>query len=322
MWEEEGMMIRKVFHLTSGSIILSALWILVFLSLIAFSLAAKSQAEIQWARYATEKTKSKYLSWQGVVLGLREIYHPNNFYENLGASKSISYSIKDEEGKLNLNAFNLININVLLCFLEQCGVEEETSKIIAFSLIDWIDIDETPSHQIYGAENSYYQALSQPGICKNLPFDSKEELLLVRGMTPEIFQKIKNHITLWPQQGSLKINPDTASEIILRSFARSLTRNLARSTIADADTLVGKIIEYRLKNEKNSFENSEQHINIAQLDLNPQEKSLMLSLQPYWTKNSNYFSISSYGVTLLGAKTFIETVISKEDFFIVSWRRK
>ena len=38
-----------------------------------------------------------------------------------------------------------------------------------------------------GAENDYYQSLNEPYQCKNGNFDSIEELLLVRGVTPELF---------------------------------------------------------------------------------------------------------------------------------------
>jgi hypothetical protein len=55
---------------------------------------------------------------------------------------------------------------------------------IADSIIDWLDSDDTP--RTNGAENSYYQALSPSYQCKNGPLDSLEELLLVRGVTPQL----------------------------------------------------------------------------------------------------------------------------------------
>ena len=55
---------------------------------------------------------------------------------------------------------------------------------IADAIIDWRDTDDTVSG--LGAENAYYQALTPGYACKNGPFDTVEELLLVRGVTPEL----------------------------------------------------------------------------------------------------------------------------------------
>jgi general secretion pathway protein K len=67
-------------------------------------------------------------------------------------------------------------------FITVLGAEEDPTDAI----IDWID----PDDQEYGgsgAEQSYYDSLDRPYKCKNAPFDSIEELLLVRGVTPELF---------------------------------------------------------------------------------------------------------------------------------------
>jgi hypothetical protein len=55
---------------------------------------------------------------------------------------------------------------------------------IADSIIDWRDTDEQVSAT--GAESEYYQSLQPPYQCKNGPFETVEELLLVKGMTPEL----------------------------------------------------------------------------------------------------------------------------------------
>ena len=56
---------------------------------------------------------------------------------------------------------------------------------IAASILDWID----PDNNVHagGAESSYYQSLDPPYFAKNQPLDDLSELLLVRGVTPEIF---------------------------------------------------------------------------------------------------------------------------------------
>jgi general secretion pathway protein K len=53
------------------------------------------------------------------------------------------------------------------------------------SILDWIDVDKVPHAS--GAEDEYYQALQPPYLAKNKPMNLLEELLLVRGVTPDYY---------------------------------------------------------------------------------------------------------------------------------------
>ena len=53
------------------------------------------------------------------------------------------------------------------------------------SILDWRDPDELKRG--HGAENDYYRKRRPPYTAKNGFFDSPEELLLVRGMTADLF---------------------------------------------------------------------------------------------------------------------------------------
>jgi hypothetical protein len=55
---------------------------------------------------------------------------------------------------------------------------------LAVAIMDWRDEDSDISN--FGAENEYYLSLPQPYYCKNAPFEVLEEILLVRGATPEL----------------------------------------------------------------------------------------------------------------------------------------
>src|SRR5262249_7088302 len=55
---------------------------------------------------------------------------------------------------------------------------------IANAILDWLDSDSTP--RTSGAENDFYATQSPPYQCKNGPLDSLEELLLVKGVTPQL----------------------------------------------------------------------------------------------------------------------------------------
>jgi len=100
-----------------------------------------------------------------------------------GGSLPMKYGVTDESGRINLNALLQIDSSgtVALNMLKKLP---NMTDDIANSIIDWIDTNEDVRSG--GAETSYYEALGTPYRCKNGPLDSVEELLLVKGVTPEL----------------------------------------------------------------------------------------------------------------------------------------
>jgi type II secretory pathway component PulK len=94
------------------------------------------------------------------------------------------FGVVDESGKINLNALldldggkGDVGLQILM------GLPNMTEDV-ANSILDWLDPDDTPRDN--GAEVDYYSTLSPPYKCKNGPLDSLEELLLVKGVTPQL----------------------------------------------------------------------------------------------------------------------------------------
>jgi general secretion pathway protein K len=90
--------------------------------------------------------------------------------------------VADEGGKIPINWADETVLNQVLVNL---GVEPKEASTIADSVLDWRDRDD--EHRLNGAESDYYESLPRPYIAKNAPLDSIEELLLVKGVTPELF---------------------------------------------------------------------------------------------------------------------------------------
>ena len=105
-------------------------------------------------------------------------------------------AIADEYGKLNLNALIRFDENgesvesglliealrILLSLrVDMLALEEDPTDAI----LDWLDTDSEPRE--FGAEEDFYSALEIPYPCKNGAMDSIEELLLIRGVIPELF---------------------------------------------------------------------------------------------------------------------------------------
>lgn len=95
---------------------------------------------------------------------------------------NFEYKIIDEDGKVNINTAKAEQLRRL--FLDS-GVDTEEVSTIVDSILDWRD--ENSLHRLNGAEEDYYTSLDRPYSCKDGPFSTIEELLLVKGMTPEIY---------------------------------------------------------------------------------------------------------------------------------------
>ncbi|MFC1829809.1 general secretion pathway protein GspK [Thermodesulfobacteriota bacterium] len=72
--------------------------------------------------------------------------------------------------------------------LEDEYLEENAPRSIVTSLKDWIDAGEDDAITgLAGAESDYYESLDSPYSCRNGPIPHAGELVLIKGITPELF---------------------------------------------------------------------------------------------------------------------------------------
>jgi general secretion pathway protein K len=153
----------------------------------------------------------------------------------------VSVAIEDEERKIDLNRIMLPNGNapddrrlaVFQRLLEILAID----RAVADAVVDWLDNDEDP--RVGGAESSYYLGLPNPYRAKNDLFDTVGELRLVRGVTDEIYEKLRPFVTV---SSSGMVNINTAPKEVLMSL--SAGTDLAEGGAIDAKT-ADEIIEYR-----------------------------------------------------------------------------
>ena len=101
------------------------------------------------------------------------------FYSVFSAAGSdalapVRFGLTDEASKLNVNAASDANFEKL----------PRVTPAMAAALLDYIDEDDVPRPE--GAEQEYYSALPRPYRIRNGPLASLDELLLVRGFTPDL----------------------------------------------------------------------------------------------------------------------------------------
>jgi len=117
--------------------------------------------------------------------------------------------------------------------LEPFQLDGEAVGNLVDAVKDWIDPDDEGTR--FGAENAYYQSLEEPYACGNGPMDSLDQLRLVKGMTPALFDGkdgrpgISSHLTV---HGDGRININTAGPLVLQALSDDMDEDMARDMMA------------------------------------------------------------------------------------------
>ena len=176
------------------------LWVLTILTVIVFSFSYMARTEAYAALSFRQTIEKKFLAEAGMERGMTELLYlkanknmpavvpgsevwrtDGRPYNILTDNGHYTISILNEAGKVDINtAPELILRNLLL----NLGLDLDHVDTIVDSVMDWKDADDL--HRLHGAENDYYMSLPNPYKARNANFEALEELLLVKGITPEI----------------------------------------------------------------------------------------------------------------------------------------
>jgi len=159
-----------------------------------------------------------------------------------------SITVTDEAGKLNVNLLtnqdgklNRAGIDQLLRLIDllnrqpaEGGGVSHIGYGLVPAIIDWMDTDDEVvclafvKSENLGAESDYYAGLEPPYRCRNRPLGTIEELLLLKGITPEVFNRIRDYVTV---KGDGKVNINSAPKIVIESLSQELNPALAQIII-------------------------------------------------------------------------------------------
>jgi general secretion pathway protein K len=196
-------------HNSDGIALIIALIAILVLSALAAGFALSMKVETRLAFNANSETQLYWLGRSGVELArwvlaqekcpydsLNQIWAggPGSDCETNGplagfslnsypfGGGTVSIKIVDLERRANINIANGLEIQQALTLM---GVDANDISVVADSIQDWIGPAGPP--RVAGAESDYYQGLNPPYYAKNAPMDDLSELLLVRGVTPEMY---------------------------------------------------------------------------------------------------------------------------------------
>ena len=185
---------------SDGIALLMVLWVLTILTAAVLSFSFLSRTDAFSTLAFKEGMERKFLAEAGMERAIMELFYlkqnagalvvdkdteawkaDGTPYEVRWGEGSYRVSIMGESGKLDINTVPEV---VLKNLLLNHGVKDDEADGIVDCIMDWKDPDDLV--RLHGAESDYYMSLPNPYKAKNGDFDTLEELLLVKGVTPEL----------------------------------------------------------------------------------------------------------------------------------------
>jgi len=324
-----------------------ALWTLSFLAVLAVVLSFYARQKTTLVRRLDERDKLNLIAEAGARKAIMQIvkrnekygqryfalndllrYSPQQFNDiRMGdgqynivykvyseeSGPQVRWGVVDEESKLNINRFAIPELTRL--FQIVLKIEDTDAKELAAAVIDWRDKDSGLSIPMGSAEDFHYKGMSHPYEAKDAPFESLDEVLLVKDMTTKKLELLKDYITIY---GEDKVNINTASKPVLLALGLGLD-------------MTNKIIFFRSgddgvegTDDDNIFVSESQVVpKLTQMySLNEVKKEWLSGVVERFIKcDSEYFTI--YSLANLKNKEYARGVTCTVDYEgkILYWRR-
>jgi general secretion pathway protein K len=172
-----------------GSALLAVLWISAAMAAIAFSLSNTVRGETERTSTVLDDLRSYYLAsgaidramleviWSAVFPDKRMLPQGSTVVDYRFPTGVAHVEIIPETARLDLNS---ASPEILYRLMMALGIAPGRALEIAEATIDW----RTPGGGLF---DSYYLALAPSFRASHASFQETEELLLVKGVTPEIF---------------------------------------------------------------------------------------------------------------------------------------
>jgi general secretion pathway protein K len=146
----------------------------------------------------------------------------------------MSGRILDQNGLFNLN--NLVHdgkVNeIQLAIFRRLLLNLKLPAALANAIADWLDADDATNGET-GAESEYYLRQTPPLRAANRPIVKLDELLHVRGVTPELLDQLRPYVSVLPKSGPINVN--TAPPQIIAALSDTMSLDEAHLLAAKRD---------------------------------------------------------------------------------------
>jgi general secretion pathway protein K len=203
-----------------GWALVSVLWIVMALSLLAAATETLTSITYRMERKALEHDRIDGALDAGVVRAVLGIEAPDlsDRWRVDGVPQqfvfddlNLSISIQDELGRFDLNVVDSSTLDALLT-TEQAPQDQVDTLVDR--ILDWRNPSDLS--RLHGATSADYAAAGLSYHPRHGPYQSVDELRLVLGMTPELFERIRPALTVYTK--NTMIDPTYATREALLAF--------------------------------------------------------------------------------------------------------
>ncbi len=321
-----------------GAALLMVIWVVMLLTVIAgeFCYSIRTQANI--TRNLKESTQAYYIALAGLNTAIFKLVEQqvmprtaeltDEAKEKEEESLPLRVNTKvppmpfgegefmlridNEAGKININRAEAGGLRLMLSGFD---LDEEEKDTIVDSILDWRDADNL--HRAKGAEDDYYASLPEPYECRDGYFESIDELLLVKGVTPDIFYNgLEDMITVFltktKKTGKQKARPEGYALNI-----NAISPRLWASLPGITEEAIDAVTEYR---KEKDFRSVAELREVVGPDVyKAVSRYLTVETLPYYTVRS--MGTVSGGQTREGVEALIHLDIrAAKKYRVVQWK--
>lgn len=315
-----------------GIALFLVLWVLVLLSVIVGEFCYVMRTEVNITGNFKEATQAYYIAGAGLNRAIAELVknaripikendpkgEETETEQRLRVNTDIppvtfgggqfKVRVASESGKININTSDTRLLKMILAGFE---LEDGDRDIIVDSILDWRDKDHL--HRLNGAEDDYYQSLSQPYECRDGDFMSVGELLLVKGVTPELFYGgLEKLITVYGDGSNALLPVSTSGRVNINAADHDMLMSLPGMT----EELVREIINHRKTTDFKALSELSEVLG----------SEVYNAVKPYLTTRTlPYYTVTSMGMTGNGRiRRGVEAVVkidarAKKGYKILRW---
>jgi len=190
-----------------GIALVIVLWMLALLTILATGYSRMMRTETMLTANLVHSAQAAALAEAGINAAIAELLKPSQeqdwktdgtSYEYKLNNNLIAVEIRAESGKIDLNT---ARTELLYGLLESINVTEDDLLPLLQAILDWRDKDDLVRN--HGAEDADYRNAGISYGAKDGPFNSLDELLLVKGFTPELYRKIRPALTIYSHNAGI-----------------------------------------------------------------------------------------------------------------------
>lgn len=206
-----------------GFALVSVLWAVALLSLIAHSMVSDSTTATMaersgWMREKLERDMLVGLAH--TILSLTDSRVERRWFPNGKSQKlvfdgaSMTISVRDEIGKIDLN---YADGDIIYSLLKNIGLPKQEAEDLRDRIIAWRSPPDSTSFDKGNPAKTLYRP-------RHAPFQSVDELALVKGISMELLEKVRPALTVHSQAST--IDPQVASRQAIEALPGMASSNV------------------------------------------------------------------------------------------------